>query len=137
MAILSGIFRIGRDPVMSHTTTGDPVLTLVVVYNYGKKDKEGKRPSQWIDVSLYGKRALALQPYISQGSQVSLVIQDPHVETYQTKDGREGKNFTGQVLDIELVSGNRGSNADAVSNNSVKQQSSKSDNDYFDSEIPF
>ena len=137
MAILSGLFRVGRDAELRYTANGDPVMTLAVVYNYGRKKEDGKRPSQWVDASFWGKRAASLQPYITKGSQVNLIIQDPHVETYQTKDGREGQRFTGQVLDIELVNGNRGFNADAVSNNSVKQQSSKSDNDYFDSEIPF
>jgi single-strand DNA-binding protein len=88
MALLSGIFRIGRDPEMRYLPNGDGVLTLAVVYNYGKKGEDGNRPSQWLDCALFGKRAESLQPYLTKGSQVSLVIQDPHNETYKTKNLR-------------------------------------------------
>ena len=97
MALLSGIFRIGRDPELRHTPSGDEVLTLAVVYNHGRKDESGNRPSQWLDCALFGKRASSLQPYLSKGSQVHLTIQDPHNETYKTKDGREGVRFTGRI----------------------------------------
>ena len=128
MASLVGIFRIGREPELRHTPKGDEVLTLSVVYNYGLKGPDGNRPSQWVDTAIFGKRATTLHPYLTKGSQIYLVIQDAHVETYQTKDGREGSRFTGRVLDIELIGGR--------SEAKPQQKQTKSD-DYFDSDVPF
>lgn len=128
MAIISGVFRIGRDPVLRHMPNGGEVLPLVVVYNYGIKGEDGNRPSQWMDCSLFGKRAVSLQPYLTKGTQVNLVIQDPHNETYQTKDGKDGVRFTGRILDIELIGGGQ------RQEQPVKQQMSKVD---FDDDIPF
>ena len=118
---------------MRYMPNGDGVLTLAVVYNHGKKGEDGNRPSQWLDCALFGKRAESLQPYLTKGSQVSLVIQDPHNESYKTKDGREGVRFTGRILDIELI----GQRQQSSSPEKPVKQSSKSDDDYFDSEIPF
>ena len=57
MAHLAGVFRIGRDAEVRHTAKGDSVANLSLAYNYGQKGSDGKRPSQWIDGSLWGKRA--------------------------------------------------------------------------------
>ena len=139
MALLSGIFRIGRDPEMRYLPNGDGVLTLAVVYNYGKKGEDGNRPSQWLDCALFGKRAESLQPYLTKGSQVSLVIQDPHNESYKTKDGREGVRFAGRILDIELIGQRQQSSSpekpDKQSNITEKQV--KQSYDDFDDGIPF
>ena len=134
MASLVGIFRIGRDPELRHTPKGDEVLTLSVVYNYGQKQQDGNRPSQWVDTAIFGKRATTLQPYLTKGSQVYLVIQDAHVETYQTKDGREGSRFTGRVLDIELIGGRSESKPQAEK---PKYQHKDVNGDDFMDDIPF
>jgi single-strand DNA-binding protein len=137
MAILSGIFRVGRDAELRYTTSGDAVLSIAVVYNYGRKKEDGNRPSQWVDVALWGKRATSLQPYITKGSQISLVIQDPHIETYQTKDGREGHRFTGQILDVELIGGSQNRPPEAKSAPSQSSNRQAKDDDFFDTSIPF
>ena len=137
MAILSGIFRVGRDAELRYTAGGDAVLSIAVVYNYGRKKEDGNRPSQWVDVALWGKRATSLQPYITKGSQISLVIQDPHVETYQTKDGREGHRFTGQILDVELVGGAQARPAETRQAPSQSSNRQAKDDYDFDDTLPF
>jgi single-strand DNA-binding protein len=88
-------------------------------------------------VALWGKRATSLQPYITKGSQISLVIQDPHIETYQTKDGREGHRFTGQILDVELIGGSQNRPPEAKSAPSQSSNRQAKDDDFFDTSIPF
>lgn len=104
MTQIVGVFRIGKDAELRATDSGD-VANLALAYNYGRKDREGNKPSQWIDASLWGKRAVALTEYLVKGQQVYCVIGDPHVETYEKRDGSTGTKLVGQIVEIELVGG--------------------------------
>lgn len=128
MANYAGVFRIGRDPEMRYMPSGEPVLALAVVSNYGKKGQDGNRPSQWVDAALFGKRAESLSPYLLKGNQVYLVINDLHIETYQKKDGTTSSSLRGVIGDIELIGGR--------SEAKPQQKPTKSD-DYFDTDVPF
>ncbi|WP_334166294.1 single-stranded DNA-binding protein [Achromobacter mucicolens] len=83
MAQLFGLARIGRDAVVRHTQGGEPVANLALPFAYGKKDADGKRPTQWVDASLWGQRAEALAPYLTVGVKVSVTIDEVHIETYE------------------------------------------------------
>ena len=102
--ILSGLARIGRDAEVRFTQGGDAVCGLSLAFNYGQKGQDGNKPSQWIDASLWGKRAEAMAPYLKKGGLVSVVLSDPHIETYQGKNG-EGHKLAAKVLEIEFAGG--------------------------------
>lgn len=104
MANISGIFRIGNDPQLKHTASGDYVISLSLAYNYGMKPQDGNRPTQWLDASLWGKRAEALAQYLTKGSQIYAVISDPHIEEYQKRDGTAGVKIAGRIDAIEFAS---------------------------------
>lgn len=106
MAQITGVFRIGRDAELRHTPRGDAVVQLSLAYNYGKKGDDNKRPSQWIDASIWGKRAESLAPYLLKGSQIYAVLSDPHIQTYEGKNG-QGVKLVATVLEIELIAGQR------------------------------
>jgi single-strand DNA-binding protein len=40
------------------------VANVSLAFTYGKKGDDGKRPTQWVDASLWGQRAESLAPYI-------------------------------------------------------------------------
>lgn len=101
--ILTALARLGRDPELRYLSNGDPVMNLALAVNYGKK-VDGKRPTQWIDAALFGKRAESLAPYLSKGSLVFVVIDEPHVETYQGKNG-PGAKLVGRVSSLEFAGG--------------------------------
>jgi len=105
MAQIVGIFRIGEDAVVRYTQNGEPVAGLSLAFNYGRKGDDGKRPSQWISASLWGKRAEAMAQYLKKGGMVYCVINDPHIETYQKKDGGEGFKLVGSIAEIEFAGG--------------------------------
>lgn len=100
MANIQGLFRIGRDAELRYTPGGDAVINLALAYNYGKK---ADNTSQWVDASLWGKRAESLAGYLVKGQQVFAVISDPHIETFQKRDGGEGYKLVGRVMDIEFA----------------------------------
>jgi single-strand DNA-binding protein len=111
MAILTGLFRLGRDGELRHTPNGDAVVNLSLAYNYGMKPKDGgSKPTQWIDAALWGKLAEVLAPYLLKGGQIDAVISDLHIETFNGKNG-ESYKLAGKILQIELAGG--GKSADA------------------------
>lgn len=117
MAQLTGVFRIGKDAELRRTPNGDSVINLSLAYNYGRKGEDGKKPTQWVDGSLWGRQAEALEQYLTKGSQVSAFISDVHIETYQ-KHGSEGFKLVGRITEIELI----GSRQQGDSGNAPRQQ---------------
>src|SRR5690606_40935879 len=79
-------------------------VSLSLAFTYGKKGTDGKRPTQWVDGSLWGQRAEALQPYLLKGTRVYVVLDEAHEESYQTRDGRSGSKIVGRVSVIEFAS---------------------------------
>lgn len=105
--ILTGLARIGRDAELRHTPNGHAVIELSLAFNYGKKGADGNRAAQWINASLWGKRAEALEAHLRKGQLVSVVLTDPRIETYTTRDGRDGAKLVADVQDIEFAGGRR------------------------------
>lgn len=97
--------RLGRDAEKRTTQSGDVVVSLAIAYNYGRKGNDGKRPSQWVDASFWGKRAESVAPYLTKGAQVAVTLDEVHIETYEGRNG-QGHKLVGRVLDVELA-GNR------------------------------
>ena len=100
MAQLTGLFTLGRDAETRVTQGGTTVVQLAVAYNYGRKGEDGKKPSQWVRASMFGKQAEALAPHLTKGKQVSLVIRDMHIATFQKQDGSTGTSLEG-VADFD------------------------------------
>lgn len=103
--MLTGLARIGRD-VELKTVGQETVANISLAYNYGKKGGDGKRPTQWVDASLWGKRAESLAPYLKKGGLVSVTLQDVAIHTYEGNNG-PGHALRGRVLDIELAGGSK------------------------------
>jgi single-strand DNA-binding protein len=106
MAQMFGLARLGKDCELRYTAGGDAVAGLALAFNYGKKGNDDKRPTQWVEGSIWGKRAEALAPYLLKGGLVSVTLNDIHIETYQGKNG-EGHKLVGHVTEIELAGGNQ------------------------------
>lgn len=102
MATLFGLARLGRDAELKFTQNGDPIASLALAFSYGKK-QDGKRPTQWVDASLWGARAEALAPHLIKGQQVFVSLDDVHVRTFNKQDGSEGFSLTGRVANIEFA----------------------------------
>ena len=100
MATLTGLFTLGRDAETRTTQGGTTVVQLAVAYNYGRKGDDGKKPSQWVRASMFGKQAEALAPHLTKGKQVSLIIRDLHIATFQKQDGSTGTSLEG-VADFD------------------------------------
>ena len=107
---LIGLARIGRDAEIRYTANGDAVTTLSLAFNYGRKDATtGRKPSEWVKASLWGKQAEALVSYLTKGKQVVVTIDDPHIEYFDKQDGTKGSNLSGKITSIEFAGSNQDS----------------------------
>ena len=100
---LHGPCRLGRDAELRYLSDGTPVLGMALAYNYGKKDDQGNRPTQWIDASLFGDRAKALQPYLVKGQQINALIEDVRIEQFTKRDNTVGNALRGRVVSLEFA----------------------------------
>jgi len=103
MPTLTDVGRIGRDTEVRFTPAGDAVANLAIACEYGRKGQDGKRPTQWVDATLWGKQAEAMAPYLVKGQQIHFTIDDAHVETYSKSDGTQGTKLTGKVIIIKFA----------------------------------
>lgn len=97
-----GLARLGRNVEIRYMQNGDAVANLALAFSYGRKGTDGKRPTQWVEASLWGKRAEALAPCLAKGGLVSVSLEEVHIETYQGRNG-EGHKLAARVVDIELA----------------------------------
>lgn len=100
--ILTGLAHLGRDAELRYLPDGTAVANLALAFNHGKKQADGNRPTQWVDGSLWGERAVKLVEYLKKGTAFSVVLEDPHIETYQ-KDGRDVPKMVARVTTLEFA----------------------------------
>lgn len=101
---LIGIGRLGRDVEMTYSQSGQPIARMAVAWNHGKAGDDGKRPTQWANLSMFGERAEKVAPYLLKGTQIFAVCRDVVVETYERRDGNgTGVTLKAIVEDLQLV----------------------------------
>lgn len=100
-------FRIGNDPQLRYTpgNNSSAVINLSLATSYGQKDPStGKRPTQWVDATLWGKHAEALAPYLVKGGEVNVTLDELHIEQYEGRNG-PGHKLVGKISRLKLVGG--------------------------------
>jgi len=148
MPTLTDVGRIGRDAELRYTPGGDAVINLALACDYGRKGQDGKRPTQWVDATLWGKQAEAMAPYLLKSQQIYFTMDDTHIETYAKTGGGEGFKLTGKIILIKFVgsppqaanqpqqqSRPQQSRQQAASRPAQNQQAAPPDS--FDDDIPF
>ena len=93
-----GLARLGADAEVRYMPNGDPVATVNLAYSFGK-DKE----TQWVKAALFGKRAESAAPYLKKGTQICVTLIDPHIEEWESKDGKKGVTLKATVQDFEFA----------------------------------
>ncbi len=132
--MFSKLCRVGTEPTVRYTPNGTAVMNLSLAYNYGQKDSDNKRPTQWIEATLWGKQAESLQPYINKRDQVSVSLDDLHIETYESRNG-QGHKLVGRVVGFDFV-GNRKESEPEQSNKHSEPNNTGSGYSDID-EVPF
>lgn len=139
---LIGIARLGKDAELRHTGSGKAVANLSLAYNYGQKDDNGNRPTQWIEAALWGEQAERLAQYLLKGTALNVTCRDVHIETYEGKNGA-GHKLAGTIADIEFLPKQRASDAATAPEPAPQPQPAAAPAntggafDDFDDDIPF
>jgi single-strand DNA-binding protein len=81
------------------------VANVSLAFSYGKRGDDGKRPTQWVDASLWGQRAESLAPYIKKGGQIVAYLEDVSIQTFTKGDGTQATKMVARLVDLEFVSG--------------------------------
>ena len=135
----NGLARIGRDAEIRYTPGGAAVANVSLAFTYGKKGDDGKRPTQWVDASLWGQRAESLAPYIKKGGQIVAYLEDVSIQTFTKGDGTQATKMVARLIDLEFVSG--GEQASSQPKPQPKPQAAPqshgSDFDDMEDDIPF
>ena len=97
-----GLARLGRDPEMRSTPSGDSVLSMSLAFNVRVK---GEKATTWVDASMWGKRAEAVEEYLKKGGMVSVTLEDVHIEAYTKADGTPMSKLVGKVTALDLAGG--------------------------------
>ena len=139
--------RIGRDAELRYTQSGDPVCSIPVAVDYGRKGQDGKKPTQWYELTLWGKQAEGLAEYLTKGKQVFFTGTDLHIETFPKNDGTEGVKLVCRCSEIKFASDGQGQAAQSQRQQPAPRQQSQQqpaarqqpapDHDSFDDDIPF
>lgn len=90
-----------KDAELRATNSGDNVLTFAIADNQG-----ANKDAIFWNCSLFGKRALSLQQYLSKGQSVT-VTGSLAQRKYQDKTGQEKTAFDVRVNDLALQGGKR------------------------------
>jgi single-strand DNA-binding protein len=135
----NGLARIGKDAEVRYTPGGAAVANVSLAFSYGKRGDDGKRPTQWVDASLWGQRAESLAPYIKKGGQIVAYLEDVSIQTFTKSDGTQATKMVARLVDLEFVSGGEqaSSQPKPQPRPQAAPQSQGSGFDDMDDDIPF
>ncbi|AWK85151.1 single-stranded DNA-binding protein [Azospirillum thermophilum] len=95
--------RLGADGELRTTQSGEKVLGFRVANDVGFGER---KTTQWVDCSIWGRRAEALAPHLTKGKQV-VVSGEVTIREYEKRDGTRGAGLSVRVNEIDFTGGAR------------------------------
>lgn len=127
------IGRLGRDPEVRRTTSGDAVSNFTLAVGWKGKEKEG---TEWVPVVSHGKLAEIIGQYLRKGSQVHISGRF-RTRKWQDKDGNDRYSTEIVASQMQML----GSKPNGERNESASSDTSFADNSGgssdFNDDIPF
>lgn len=124
--------NLGKATELRYTNSQLAVVSFSVAVNERRKQADGSYQDEvnWLDCTMFGKRAEALQPYLAKGTKLSLTGH-LHKSTYE-RDGKQYSRVEIIVDEVELMNARREAQApEAMPPQAVEAAS------VYDSDIPF
>lgn len=104
--------RLGRDPEMRYSPSGDPVTSFSIATDRQYSDSQGQRVKEtiWFRVSVWGKQAESCNQYLKKGKMVLVegrMVADaksggPRI--YSRSDGSQGASFEINASTVRFLS---------------------------------
>ncbi len=130
------IGRLGRDPEMKYTASGDPIANFSVATSEFTRDRDGNRGerTEWHNISVFGKIAEVCNTYIRKGSLV-YIEGSLNTRKWQDKNGQDRYTTsinarTVQFLDKKGENGGFDNDYQQNRSNAPRQQQAMPDDDY-------
>lgn len=124
--------NLGKAAELRYTNSQLAVVSFSVAVNERRKQADGSYQDEvnWLDCTMFGKRAEALQPYLAKDTKLSLTGH-LHKSTYE-RDGKQYSRVEIIVDEVELMNARREAQApEAMPPQAVEAAS------VYDSDIPF
>jgi single-strand DNA-binding protein len=95
MGNVNKVFLMGnltRDPELRYTPSGTPICEFGIAVNRSYQTREGEQRDEscFVDVSMWGKRGVAISEYFKKGSQI-FIEGRLQLDTWETAEGRRSK----------------------------------------------
>lgn len=137
LAKITVIGNLGRDGELKYLPSGAAVLEFSVATNEQWTDRSGNRQehTQWFRVSLWGKQAESLKPYLLKGKQV-YVEGRLRVREYTDREGTKRFSCDVRADTIQLL-GSRGGGAGEGDSPAPPGELQGDDGGFNDGDIPF
>lgn len=108
MAKIIVVGNLGRDGELKYLGSGTPVIDFPVAVNERWRDQSGNQQehTQWFRVSLFGKQAESLKPYLLKGK---LIYADGRlrVREYTDREGNQRYSCDVRADNVQLLGGRR------------------------------
>ncbi|HEY0835371.1 MAG TPA: single-stranded DNA-binding protein [Azospirillum sp.] len=95
--------RLGADAELRTTQSGEKVLGFRVANDVGFGER---KTTQWVDCSIWGRRAESLAPHLTKGKGV-VVSGEVTLREYEKRDGTRGAQMSVRVAEIDFMGGAR------------------------------
>jgi len=93
--------RLGKDPDIRYTPSGNACATFSIATDYKYKDKDGERQTktEWHRIKAWGKLAEIMGEYLKKGSQVYL---EGRIEYGSYTDKNDLTRYTTDIIATEM-----------------------------------
>ena len=108
--------RLGADSELRTTQSGEKVLGFRVANDVGFGER---KTTQWVDCSIWGRRAESLAPHLTKGKGV-VISGEVTLREYEKRDGTRGAQMSVRVAEIDFMGGGREDGAGAGGGNDAR-----------------
>ena len=136
MNIITIAGNVGKAPELRQLQSGESILSFSVADNWTEK---GEKKVCWYNCSIWGERAVKLQPHIKQGDKITVCGQLRPRE-YETKDGTLRMSFDVRVTDVALQGAkdtDKPADKPAEKDKAESWKAGAAPDDFSDEDIPF
>ncbi|UCF66510.1 MAG: single-stranded DNA-binding protein [Acidobacteriota bacterium] len=128
--------NLGRDAELRYTPSGTPLLEFSVATNDRWTDKGGNQQehTQWFRVTLWGRQAESLKPYLQRGKQV-YVDGTLRAREYTDREGQRRTSLDVKAMSLQLLGGRDAPGQE--SGGGVPDELQSDDQQFSDDDIPF
>ena len=96
--------RIARDPEqMQPSNGGESYVRFSMAVETGRKDEDGNRIAQFINISVFGKQGDVIRQYFRKGNRIVCHVRNLEIRTYTDQSGQSRASLQAVLTGIEFV----------------------------------